>query len=280
LLETIDSTTLSKGHFFKSVFTAIKDGLGTIHTCPPQSLPVQILDIPLVLGLSDCTDERVLNMKNKHKGEDAWLIGNGPSVVYEDLEQLQNKVTFGFNRLHLSYVKTNFRPTYVVSGDNQMINDFGEEIVGKNNCTTFLASPERPSTMGDYIWLRQLSMFPSLFSLNPQTFVTAGGSSPFLAMQLAAYMGIKRIFLYGFDFNYKMDVTHEGSDSIKVVGEGNHFIDDYRSGRSWYPPSYRNIAHSFWNAKVYFESLGGEIINCTHNTKLNIFRKEDFNDSK
>lgn len=277
---SVDSIKLQNSHFFKSKFS-FDNGCGVqVHTCPPQSLRVEIPNLFELLDDSQDISKDILKYKNIHIGKDAWLIGNGPSVRYAELESLQNEITFGFNRLYLSYEKTCFRPSYVVSGDSQMISDFGEEIVNKSDCDTFLASSNPLSLDNEFVWLRQINMFPSLFSLNPQNFVTPGGASPYVAMQIAAFMGIKRIFLYGFDFDYKMKVSNDRAAGIKVTGDNNHFIDNYRSGKEWFPPSFRNIAHSFWNAKTYFESIGGEIINCTTNTKLNIFRKDAFESIK
>lgn len=272
ILNSVHSDKFSNVECIKSLCEDPINENTVLNTYPPQSVPVGLAQYKTILG-NDISDERILEYKNIYNSEEAWLIGNGPSVDLSILECLQDKVTFGFNRLYLSYPNTVFRPTYTVSGDLQMINDFGEEIISNNEGATFLASSEKPTLKGDSIWLRQLNMFPSLFSLNPQNFVTPGGSSPFVAMQLAAFMGIKRLYLYGFDFDYIMETVGYDSGTIKVSGENNHFIDNYRSGKSWYPPSYRNIAHSFWSARIYFESLGGEIINCSETSKLDIFRK-------
>jgi hypothetical protein len=54
--------------------------------------------------------------------------GNGPSVRTEDLDRLQGRLTFAFNRFHLAHGQTRLRPTYTLTGDRQMIEDFGQQI--------------------------------------------------------------------------------------------------------------------------------------------------------
>jgi hypothetical protein len=89
-------------------------------------------------------------------------------------------------------------------------------------------------------------------------------------------MGIRKIYLYGFDFKYNM--KHSLSENNQeVTGEGNHFIENYRDGKEWVPPSYRNIMHSFWGARNLFESEDGFIKNCTHGGDLEVFERESFN---
>ncbi len=269
----VQITSLPSGQqFFETKFDNLNGSQLRLHTNPPQSLPV-ITDISVLFG--DISDSRILDFEDIHKDEEAWIIGNGPSVKLEQLNQLRGKTTFAFNRFHKAYANTDFRPTYLLSGDSQMISDFGDQMTNESECVVFLANLTRPEVSGDFIWLKQINIFPSIFSLTPQTFVTPGGNSPYVAMQLAAFMGIKRLFLYGFDFSYKMQPVIENEPTIKVSGDNNHFIPNYRNGRQWFPPSFRNIAHSFWNARLYFESIGGEIINCTPGSSLEIFEKRD-----
>ena len=91
-------------------------------------------------------------------------------------------------------------------------------------------------------------------------------------MQIAAYMGIKRIFLLGFDYGYQFDEQDKNRGSNVVSGEGNHFIKNYRDGKPWIPPSFRNIGQSFWTARLYFELNGGEIVNLSPSKSLKAFK--------
>lgn len=46
-----------------------------------------------------------------------WIVGNGKSLLETPLHLLKNEVTWGMNRIHLLYDKTNWRPTYYLMVD-------------------------------------------------------------------------------------------------------------------------------------------------------------------
>ncbi|MBO1076293.1 glycosyltransferase [Roseomonas marmotae] len=225
------------------------------------------------------TSPELAAMKDRHRGQAAWLIGNGPSVRTEDLDALRGRLTFSFNRFHLAYPRTRLRPTYTVTGDRQMIEDFGEQIVAESGNTVFLAHEEHPAVEGDYIWLRQLAVYPPLFCRQPDRLVSPGGSSLYVAMQLGYWMGVRRFYLYGADFRFVFE-TERGGDAFRIArGEGNHFIPGYRGGRPWCPPSLRDIAASFHIARRLMESEGGFIRNASRGGLMEIFPRQRFEDA-
>ncbi|UFN50308.1 hypothetical protein LPC08_06695 [Roseomonas sp. OT10] len=252
----------------------------TLLPAPPHRLAVTtpgdpgLVTNPLEGWLSPTPhDPRLDALRGRHAGETAWLVGNGPSVRMEDLEALRGRLCFGFNRLHLAYDRSGFRPTHTVSGDPQMIRDFGARIAAEAGGTVFLAAPERPDLPGDWIWLRQEAVWPPLFSLDPRRVVGAGGSSLFVAMQLGWWMGVRRFLLYGVDFAFADAAP--GADGL-ARGDGNHFIPGYRDGRPWVPPSWRDICAAFLLARRLAESEGGWLRNATRGGRLDWLPREDF----
>ncbi|MBN8904972.1 MAG: glycosyltransferase [Rhodospirillales bacterium] len=220
---------------------------------------------------------RLSKLRDKHRGETAWLVGNGPSVRIEDLDRLQDQLTFCFNRFHLAHDKTRLRATYTATGDKQMIEDFGQQIVDESGGTVFVAHEHAPDLLGDYIWLRQVNTFPPLFSKVPDLVVSPGGSTPFVAMQLLYFMGVRKFYFYGADFSFRFGKSQIGADAFRsATGEGNHFIANYRSNRPWCPPSLRDIGAAFLAARLVIEAEGGFIRNVTHGGLLEIFEREDF----
>ena len=216
---------------------------------------------------------RLEALRDRHAGEVAWLVGNGPSVRLEELEALRGRLCFGFNRLHLAYGRTGFRPAYTVGGDPRMIRDFGAAIAAEAGGTVLLAAPERPEVPGDWLWLRQESVWPPLFSRDPRRVVGAGGSSLFVAMQLAWWMGVRRFVLYGVDFAFADSAP--GADGL-ARGDGNHFIPGYRDGRPWVPPSWRDICAGFLLTRRLAESAGGWLRNATRGGHLDWLPRQDF----
>lgn len=250
-----------------SVTTAPTGGLR--QSWPPKGAKV---------GSETPADPALTGFKNRHAGETAWLIGNGPSVRSSDLDQLEGKLTFAFNRFHMAYDDTRLRPTYTLSGDRQVIDDFGEDIVANAEGTVFFADAEQPTLAGDYVWLRQESYYPSLFSRDAAAGVTTGGSSVYVALQLGYFMGIRRFYLYGADFAFTLSLDQAAADPYRAAsGDNNHFIPGYRAGQAWCPPDYRFIANSFWLAQCLLGSEGGFIRNATHGGRLEIFDRVPFN---
>ena len=49
------------------------------------------------------TIEKLGALKDKHKGERCFIIGNGPSLKQTDLTKLKNEYTFGLNRIYLAF---------------------------------------------------------------------------------------------------------------------------------------------------------------------------------
>lgn len=222
------------------------------------------------------SSRRLAAFRNIHAGGVAWLIGNGPSVRLEDLDRLRGEITFGFNRFHLAHGMTGLRPTYTVTGDRQMIEDFGQDIVDLSGGTVFTADGEPPQLVGDFIWLRQISFYPPLFSFDPASFVSPGGSSLFVAMQVAYFMGIRKFYIYGADFRFTYERSASADKFRAAAGDNNHFIPNYRSNRPWCPPSFRDICPAFLAARVLMESEGGWIRNVTRGGLLEIFERADF----
>ena len=62
------------------------------------------------------------DMKNLHKGERCFVIGNGPSLTPEILDRLVDERTFAVNRIAKIFDKTDWRPTFYV-GVTDALND-------------------------------------------------------------------------------------------------------------------------------------------------------------
>ena len=219
---------------------------------------------------------RLDQFTDKHRGETAWLIGNGPSVRIGDLEALKGQLTFGFNRLYLAYGQTSFRPTYTVTGDSQMIEDFGQEIVDVAGGTVFVVNDTAPDVVGDYIWVRLVPIYPPLFSTSPDYEVSPGGSSLYMAMQIAYKMGVRKFYIYGADFKFNFGQARSRDRFRVATGDGNHFIQNYRSGKPWCPPSIKDIGCAFLTARLLMEREGGFVRNASRGGALEMFERTPF----
>ena len=99
-------------------------------------------------------------------------------------------------------------------------------------------------------------------------------------IQLAKYLGAKRIVLLGVDFNFSVPESATGS-SKEIISEGelNHFHKDYRlPGERWNLPNLEKQVLAFEAARVACEASGIEILNATKGTKLKVFKCIDIAD--
>ncbi len=219
--------------------------------------------------------------RNLRVGQTAFLVGSGPSVRYEDLEKLKGVCTFACNRFHLCYEKTSFRPTYVGSTDLQMIKDFGQEIVEKNDGTgVYFVSPEDPKFKGEYDWLPMQSSTPIRFSTDIEKYVMPGAGTLITALQVGYYMGIRKFVLYGVDHNFRYTEDSDAKDRwFSARGDGNHFIPNYRSGKPWAPPVPWQFEGALLSSQAFLQSRGGWIKNATRGGALEVVPRIDFDDA-
>lgn len=222
----------------------------------------------------------IRRLHGRHQGSRAWILGNGPSVQMEDLARIPpGDVVFAFNRFYLSYDQHPVRETYVVSADSLMVQDFGQEMIDvASGLPLFCVKPRWAHGLeGDHVLLPQGDGNLPLFSMQPQRWVSVGGSSVFVALQMAHFMGIRNVVLYGMDYSFSMKLVRDPRYPFPVsYEEGNHFISGYRGDKPWCPPNWKDISAGFLNARVAFELTGGRVINATRGGRLEIFPREDF----
>lgn len=227
-------------------------------------------------GLPLTNDHRkIFRLKNKHKNQIGFLIGNGPSVRLNDLDRLKDKTTFCCNRFHLAYDKLTFRPKYTLTADLQVIEDFGQEIVWKSENLIFIIWKYPVNLKGEYIWVR--AEFGHGFSEDVFKCVYPGGGTLIAGVQIGYFLGIKKFFLYGIDHNFKFRTCANSVDEWRIAqGNGNHFIKNYRSGKQWAPPPIDKIEKSFKLCDNFLRSEGGWLKNATRGGKLEVLERVDF----
>ncbi len=247
-----------------------------------------VIDIPALIkgGLAEKRIllgnglKRLEEYRDIHASQVAFMLGNGPSVRLPDLERLQGHVTFCCNRFHLSYSGHSLRPTYTLSGDRQMIEDFGPEICQNSHGPVFFNHIGVRFQHANAIWVHQ-RWAPSLswFSTNAHCGIAPVGGTLLFGIQLAYFMGIRHMVLYGVDHSFKYESVSSSPDVARSAkGEGNHFIADYRSGKNWWPPNPDQIADSFRRCDGFLRSRGGWLVNASRQTELRSLERREFDE--
>lgn len=215
----------------------------------------------------------IANYKNIHSGKIGYLIGNGPSVNANDLDKLKGEITFCCNKFYMSYGSHSLRPTYTVSADDKMIEDFGDEIVKNSEGTVWFCSAVAPKlNENEYNWLYLQGQKLRLYESGIQKGVFHAGATLLAALQIGYYMGIRKFVLYGVDHNFEYTLDGETTSFT----EGNHFISNYREGKAWYVPNTVLIEESFKRFSDLLEAQGGCLVNASRQSKLPYVRRVEF----
>jgi len=253
-----------------------------------ENLPLWLLHTyPIIKRRSD-----ISRFKDIHLGETCVVIGNGPSLNQVDFNQLRKFVTFGVNGIFYKTKELGFIPDYYVVEDSAVMKDNVEEIVKfRAKKASFF-----PVNYKGYFSDRQDQFFFRLdrrfyekksysyeipqFSKDCNNRIFCNQSVTFINIQLASYMGFKKILLVGMDHNYSIPDSHviSGNKILSTTDDPNHFHPSYFGpGKTWHDPKLHNVELSYKFFKICIESMGGAIINCTEGGKLEVFRREELN---
>lgn len=235
-----------------------------------------------------------MTYKDRHKGQRAFVLGNGPSVYLGDLERMRDTggVIFAANRFHLAYDVLKMRPDYTSCIDLLVLKNHGVEIGKKCGTPLFVAARVKEleqirtdnmiAMREELTGLNKMSKTPDdyYFSPNPSMIIGFGFGVIFTMTQLAVWMGCRQIYLYGIDHTFKLpkDYVRPG---IKVThnDEDNHFIKNYRDkGEKWAPPNYKVTEAALICARKYCEVNGIEIYNSTRGGKLEVFERKSLDE--
>jgi hypothetical protein len=234
---------------------------------------------------------RLAQLKDRHLGQRCFIIGNGPSLLVQDLDRLKKEITFASNRIYLAFDQTGWRPTYYTVIDILVAEQYAQTI-STLPLKKILSSDIRFAMpfVKDVTWVHSLDnptieddKVNPLFSHNLRMGAYGGWTVIYLQLQIAFYMGIREVYLLGVDFNYEIP-TPSGEMSIhgpviKQQGQQNHFHPDYRKpGERWTMPRPDIQYRAFLSAKKAFELQGGKIYNASRTTFLDVYSLVDFDE--
>jgi hypothetical protein len=228
-------------------------------------------------------ERKIKKLKNKHVGKRCFIIGNGPSLKVEDLNKLDNEITFASNKIYLAFEHVKWRPTYYVVVDKTVARQ-NYDVINKIEGTikllpSVLNSRDCPCKADVYFRARfSYHTHPPPFSRNLLDVNYYGGMVIYNCIQIAYFMGIKEVYLIGVDFHF--NIPEKEKDGRLVAGDVvNHFHPDYRKpGELWSHPRLEYSEEALLVAKIVFNESDREIYNATRGGKLEIFPRVEFDD--
>ncbi len=218
--------------------------------------------------------------KNRHQGEDCFLLGNGPSLREMNLSPLNNYYTFGLNKIHLIFPKTEFRPSYHVAV-NPIVVAQSKSDFEQMDCPSFLPIDHcRTGEEQDNSIFYINSPESQAFSKDATQAVCQGSTVTYAAMQLAWFMGFENVFLVGVDHSFAVTGKPNEKQRMGAV-DLNHFDPNYFANQDWQLPDLEGSEFSYRMAKLNYEnSIPPRFIwDATSGGKLRLFPKTSFEEA-
>lgn len=229
--------------------------------------------------------------KDLYKGRAGFIMSCGPTINQVDFSKLENEIIIGTS---LAY-KSGANLTYSMMGDRQIASQFWTEmyhlpitlLVSKTiKDTYFFDRPDTYAFEGSYG-----RKFCTDIS-NGRMY--GGGTSTFLAMQFAYWLGMNPVYCIGLD-HYK--TYQDGLKNINITGRKNlsgqplvtatgkdphHFTGDfYKKGTNYFLPTIDKMEASYHLARMAYHADGREIYNLSPDTALSedVIPRMEFDDA-
>ena len=220
--------------------------------------------------------DRLKKFKDIHKGEDCFIIGNGPSLNKMDLTKLNDYYTFGLNKIYYIFDRVGLNLSYYISVNKLVIEQSANEF-DKISCPKFLAvegNSEIEETIANCYPIHTVGGVNG-FQENITFPIIEGGTVTAVALQIAYYMGFKQIFLIGVDHNFAVKGTPNEEQTLSGNDES-HFDPRYFAGQKWNLPDLEASETSYMLAKYIFNADERKIFDATVDGKLTVYPKISF----
>lgn len=149
--------------------------------------------------------------KNLHSEKNLFILASGPSLNDLDLSLLKNKIVMGLNRSVLVYPA----PYYQCVFDHRLFDLYFDSLKEVRHLFTL---EDRPLVLP----LKLLG--GEGFSTDLEEGIYSGYTISYFALQVAVYMGFKKIFFLGLDLKHNGPKTHFfGQDPQTVNHEQTEF---------------------------------------------------------
>ena len=223
-------------------------------------------------------NQRLKTFENRHKGERAVLVANGPSLNEMSVDFLKQETVIGMNKIFLGFKKFGFYPRYYLA-INRLVLQQSAHIIKDLTCTKFIPVHSRSFLPENALTYHvDTDHPPARFSRDISLGIHEGWTVTYAGLQIAYYLGFKEVVIIGMDHRYQF--TGAPNEPSKLNGpDPNHFSEDYFGfGQTRDNPDLINSEISYGVARKEYENSGRRIIDATLNGSCNIFEKADYRD--
>lgn len=212
------------------------------------------------------------------------VVGNGPSLKADDLEQVIGLPSIGCQRVNLIFPKTNWRPDTIIILETDHMDDLiGDlEDYEHSNVKIWLKNNVAGAISHHYPWYEKPETF-TLFSGCGHVYMEEGESAlpyiperwhpgficsystgGFAALQLAYMQGHRKMALIGFDGYYEQEQPNF---------DEHYLTRTYRDEEITKLNQWNQTVSAFYKRELV-DRLGCEIVNCTPGTHLRDFEQQ------
>lgn len=215
--------------------------------------------------------------RNLHAGQQAVIIAGGPSLARTNLEAFPSE----YYRLGVSLTYRGVQTIdYHFIGDENIFDQVWKDFQHGHPFRQLFVSKGIYNKYYKLINRKNISYFEGThgrkeFSTNLEQGVYGGGTSSFLAMQFAYYMGFDPVYVVGLDHNWNYESTRKvgegsGGDLLEHTKEdNNHFTKDfYPTGMKWFKPKEDKMLASYVLAGLAYREAGKSLLNASLETKV------------
>jgi len=148
--------------------------------------------------------------RGKHKGEDVFVLGAGPSLHFFDTKQLAGKTTICINSSVMKHKET----TYYLTSDGNSVGESAWKYVIEGKFPVFFSKTGGLNHLiqkGHIEDESRVCLFGKehTYVMNPEAdFLIFGTSSAHCAVHLAVIMGASRVIIVGCDCEYDGEKEH------------------------------------------------------------------------
>jgi hypothetical protein len=222
------------------------------------------------------TVQRLPHLKDIHKGERCFILGNGPSLRQTNLQCLKNEYTFGLNRIFMAFPEMGYSTSYYVSINDLMVEQSVDEIQ-KLTMPRFVSWRARKwMKPQDNLYFLHTTYTGSRFAQDLRGRVWEGATVTNVALQIAYYLGFKQVILIGVDHTF----ATKGKPNTTVVQNGddpNHFNASYfTKGFRWQLPDFETSEIGYHLARQAFEADGRQVVDATVGGMLRVFPRVEY----
>lgn len=219
---------------------------------------------------------RLARFRDRHAGERAVLVANGPSLNDMDLAFLKRELVIGLNKIYLGLTDFGFYPRYYVAVNRKVIEQSVAEIRALN-CVKIIGDRGSDLVPEDALTYHVATRQPKArFCKDPESEgFHEGWTVTYVALQFAYFLGFSEVVIIGMD--HRFEYCGRPNESVYMRGpDKNHFSDTYFSGQAWDNPDLERSEESYRIARQAFEADGRRIIDATVDGACKVFEKGDY----